>query len=105
GMEGFGIDGWVLTNTLGGEYSLADRKLSGGWSGEPVRLPARESLMAARAITRLPIISVGGIMDEEEALWRVRNGADLIQIYSGWVFGGPELPRRIAERVDRPDPV
>lgn len=97
----FGIDGWVLTNTLGGTWHerRGEGALLGGYSGAPLTEHARHSLIEARAQTRLPIISVGGIMDVEEALLRRREGADLIQIYSGWIYEGPTFPSRVARRL------
>ena len=89
-----GIDGWIVTNTLAG-----DREgVVGGWSGEILRQEAREKLMLTRSLTRAPIISVGGVMDAEEARWRRRMGADLVQLYSGWIFTGPRLPLEAARR-------
>ncbi len=97
--EEWGIQGWVLTNTRAGSIRVGDSELPGGWSGAPLSLLAREALKSARAITRLPIISVGGIMDGAEAVERIRLGADLVQIYSGWIYGGPSLPSRISSRI------
>jgi dihydroorotate dehydrogenase len=104
-----GVDGWVLTNTLGGSYERKTGEvLPGGWSGSPLSELSRSRLRAARAATRLPVISVGGIMDEREASARLSLGADLIQIYSGWIFGGPRFPHRVlkslktASSIERP---
>jgi dihydroorotate dehydrogenase len=96
--EEWGIGGWVLTNTLGGPRGAQ----AGGWSGRSVIEAARKSLEEARASTRLPIISVGGIMDPEEAALRVRLGAALIQIYSGWIFRGPGFPVEISKHLVSP---
>jgi dihydroorotate dehydrogenase len=87
-----GIDGWILTNTLGGERNGQ----VGGWSGSCLTDLSRERLMVGRSLSRSPIISVGGVMDAEEGRRRRRNGADLVQIYSGWVFAGPRLPAQVA---------
>ncbi len=95
--ESWGIDGWVLTNTLGGQR--AENSLVGGWSGVPVASDSRRSLLEARRHTTRPIISVGGIMDEEEALSRIQGGASLVQLYTGWIYGGPTLPARIARTI------
>lgn len=91
----WGVDGWVLTNTLAGNRE----GLSGGWSGKVLTELSRTRLEQARAVTRLPIISVGGIMDADEAERRVRLGANLVQIYSGWIFGGPSFPVEISNRI------
>ena len=94
-LERAGIDGWVLTNTLAGELSALGTKLSGGWSGGPLAEASRRSLREVRAISRLPIISVGGIMRAEEAQVRMEMGANLIQIYTGWIYRGPGFPAEI----------
>ncbi len=91
----WGVRGWVLTNTLAGARS----ELTGGWSGSPLSDLALQRLKAARGCSRLPIISVGGIMSEEDAVNRVREGADLVQVYSGWVFGGPDFPTRVGRAI------
>ncbi|OFZ52782.1 MAG: dihydroorotate dehydrogenase (quinone) [Bdellovibrionales bacterium RIFOXYC1_FULL_54_43] len=93
--ESAGINGWVLTNTLGGGFETPRETLSGGWSGGPLTNEARRALVEARSQTRLPIVSVGGILTPQEAVARCRCGAELIQIYSGWIFGGPSFPSRL----------
>lgn len=99
--EEWGIGGWVLTNTLAGKRVVRAGKmeLEGGWSGGPLTEASRESLRAVKARTRLPVISVGGIMSVEEGVTRRSLGADLIQIYSGWVFNGPAFPAGLARRI------
>lgn len=108
GLERWGIDGWVLTNTLAGTYPFDAREVpddrKGGWSGEPLREAARRSLAEARAATRLPIISVGGIMSADEARARLDGGASLVQLYTGWIYEGPEFPRKIAEKMQKKSP-
>ncbi|MEO5667583.1 MAG: quinone-dependent dihydroorotate dehydrogenase [Bdellovibrionota bacterium] len=89
--EAWGISGFVLTNTLGGEY----RGLTGGWSGGPLKTLAAKSLEYARYATALPIISVGGILTPEEAAQRLKSGAQLVQIYTGWIYRGPAFPGEI----------
>ena len=96
-VEKWGVDGFILTNTLGGNWSSP--ALQGGWSGAVLTEKSRASLRTARKATRKPIISVGGIDSEEEALLRLREGADLIQIYSGWVFEGPTFPGRLSQAI------
>lgn len=89
----WGIDGFVLTNTLGGTWP--SNGLPGGWSGAVLTEGSRSSLQEARSFTRKPIISVGGILSEDEAAQRLRLGADLIQLYSGWIYRGPSFPPRV----------
>lgn len=100
-VEKWGINGWILTNTLEGEWPLgAENGSSGGWSGNLLTGDSRRSLACARVETKLPIISVGGIMSREEARKRVDVGADLIQLYSGWIFNGPSFPAELAAMLD-----
>lgn len=89
-----GIDGFVLTNTLKGERET----LVGGWSGKCLTEISREALKHAKIHTKLPVMSVGGIMDVEEALERMKIGAALIQIYTGWIFRGPQFPQQITTK-------
>ncbi|MCM2277040.1 MAG: quinone-dependent dihydroorotate dehydrogenase [Oligoflexia bacterium] len=98
-VERAGIDGFVLTNTLGGSFRSNGRELEGGWSGGPLTSRSRARLLEAREATKLPIISVGGILSAEEAGERVRSGAQLIQIYSGWIYRGPGFPAEISWKL------
>ena len=98
-LERQGIAGWVLTNTLGGEIETSSGKLSGGWSGGALTEGSRRSLQEVRAISQLPIISVGGILSEEEARLRISMGANLVQIYSGWIYRGPTFPADLASAL------
>lgn len=91
-VEAWGIAGWVLTNTRAGEWQVGSERLPGGWSGLPVRDASVASLKAVRSISQRPIISVGGILEVKDAAERIELGADLIQIYSGWVLRGPRFP-------------
>ena len=92
-----GVEGWILTNTLGGQYN----GLPGGWSGAAVRNFSRNALLAVRPLTRLPIISVGGIDSTDEASERLREGADLIQIYSHWILNGPRFAAKISKSFSK----
>ncbi|MBI2712056.1 MAG: quinone-dependent dihydroorotate dehydrogenase [Bdellovibrio sp.] len=100
-MEKFGVQGWVLTNTLAGVFTQAkgEIELSGGWSGRVLAEGSRRSLEVARKYTSRTVISVGGIHSPEEALERVKLGADLVQLYTGWVYGGPHFPSRVTRSL------
>ena len=85
----YGIDGFILTNT-----SLDhDYKLPGGISGKPLKQKSEESLKFAKSIIsdKAVIISSGGLMTKEDAITRFSLKADLIQLYSGFVFKGNSL--------------
>ncbi len=91
-----GADGFVLGNTLGGEHAGQ----AGGWSGAPLATRAEANLATARAATRLPLISVGGILSGADARKRLERGAQAVQIYSGWIMRGPRLPTEIREALE-----
>jgi dihydroorotate dehydrogenase len=80
-----GIDGWVLTNTLGGFWKGG----RGGWSGGALGLLPRDRLERVRSRSRLPIMSVGGVLEAREARERLSRGANIVQVYTGWIYFGP----------------
>lgn len=100
-----GINGFVLTNTQAGLYIYREDRLPGGWSGKNLtslsfdRLTETKQTLSTRS--QVHLISVGGIFSEEEAVRRVRSGADEIQIYTGWIYQGPFFPKRIARALGR----
>ncbi len=97
-----GASGFILTNTQGGVYIDEGQELTGGWSGQNLTSLSRQRLEEVRAYTSLPLISVGGIMTPEEAVRRLRAGASEIQLYTGFVYGGPFLIRNILKAVRKP---
>ena len=97
-----GIDGVIATNTTlsrEGVEGLRFGNETGGLSGAPLEDLATETISAlCKALDgKLPVIGVGGIVDGEGAADKIRAGAQLVQIYSGFIYRGPEL---IAEAVD-----
>jgi dihydroorotate dehydrogenase len=74
----------------------------GGLSGRPLAARAREVLAAARRLAGdLPLVSVGGIDSPSEARARLEAGASLVQLYTGLVYEGPGLVRRILSELAR----
>ena len=97
-----GVDGVIATNTTvtrDAVRGLAHADEAGGLSGRPLRERANEVVrrLAQHLRGRLPIIGVGGIMDGADAAERIRAGASLVQIYTGFIYRGPQL---IGECVD-----
>ncbi len=93
-----GVAGIVAVNTTVGRAGLhVDPGAPGGLSGRPLAPRARQALRVLRAASDLPIVSVGGIGDVQEAIARFEAGADLIQLYTGLIYEGPFLARRILE--------
>jgi dihydroorotate dehydrogenase len=89
--------GLVVSNTTISRDGLDAKRASekGGMSGAPLKKRATELARRARSLTKLPIIGVGGIETAADAKERLDAGADLIQIYTGLVYGGPGAPKAI----------
>jgi len=99
-----GVAGLVLTNTTARQEGLREAAaLEGGLSGRPLRERSTEVIRRARRASggRLAIIGVGGVFSAADALEKLRAGANLIQIYTGYVYRGPGLPRAINRELDR----
>jgi dihydroorotate dehydrogenase len=102
---GCGASGIITTNTTvqrpGAVAEHLRAKEAGGLSGAPLAPLALASLRRAfaRAAGRIPIIGVGGIMDAADAYTRIRAGASLVQVYTGLVYAGPAMPRRVLEEL------
>jgi dihydroorotate dehydrogenase len=96
------LAGVVATNTTIDQQTIPDNKRqSGGLSGRPLRPRSLEVLRHIKKHSPLPVISVGGIMSEDDAKERFDAGAELVQIYTGFVYRGPRLVREIAASVAR----
>jgi dihydroorotate dehydrogenase len=100
-----GLDGIIATNTtLARPGFFAGVNEAGGLSGAPVRRKSTEIVnYIARATNgRLPIIGVGGVMDETAAAEKLDAGATLVQLYTGLIYRGPffaaEVARALGER-------
>lgn len=98
--ERSGAAGVIATNTTLAREGLApeDRPLAtepGGLSGAPLTARAREVVAYVAAHTALPVIGVGGIMTADDARAMLDVGARLVQVYSGFIYGGPGLVRDI----------
>ena len=100
--ERHGIDGLVIANTTIAREGLShDPGEAGGLSGAPLAARALAVLKAARARTALPLVAVGGIASGADAVERFEAGATLVQVYTGWIYEGPGLPRRLLADVAR----
>ena len=98
------IDGVIATNTTLSHHGVDRVKYGteqGGVSGEPV---FQLSNIVIRALKRelgdaLPIIGVGGIMNGDNALAKMKLGASLVQLYTGLIYAGPALVRECAQAL------
>lgn len=91
-----GVDGLIATNTTIARKGVEDSPLAaeaGGLSGAPVRPLADEVLRSLRGLVGedYPLIGVGGITEGRHAADKRAAGADLVQIYTGFIYGGPPL--------------
>ena len=94
--EQFGLAGIIATNTTLDHSALTSADEAGGLSGTPLRARATAVIRFLRTRTALPIIGGGGICDSGSAREKLEAGAELLQIYSGYIFRGPELLREIS---------
>jgi dihydroorotate dehydrogenase len=96
-----GIDGFVVSNTTvtRSNLTISNERIEsigrGGMSGETIKDRSTELIKFISGKTKLPIIGVGGIMSEQDALDKLKAGASLIQIYTGFIYEGPALVKRI----------
>jgi len=95
-----GIDGVIASNTTVERPGLRSPKKgeSGGLSGRPLSAMSTEMIekISRRTDGSLPIIGVGGIMSPDDAKQKFQAGASLVQVYTGLVYRGPGLIRKIA---------
>ena len=84
------IDGLICTNTSINHNHVSG---SGGLSGKPLMGPSTETLKIARQFLgdKFPIIASGGVMSKEDYLKKIDAGADLVQIYTGFIYEGPKI--------------
>jgi dihydroorotate dehydrogenase len=102
-------DGVIAVNTSLERPGLRSPRASeaGGLSGAPLKTRAEAVVRILRgALGRgTPIVGVGGIFDGDDAYARIRQGATLVQTYTGFIYGGWNTPRqmglRLAELLER----
>ena len=99
------IDGIIATNTtidrkgLKSHLTLTEEK--GGLSGKPLAKRSTEVIrfLSEKSNKAFPIIGVGGIHSAEDALEKIEAGADLVQLYTGFVYQGPSLLKQINKAI------
>ena len=95
------IDGVIATNTTISRDNLKSHALlteeAGGLSGAPLKNRSTEVIrfLAEKSNKSFPIIGVGGIHSAEDAIEKLEAGADLIQLWTGFVYEGPGLVKKI----------
>ncbi|MBA6262467.1 MAG: quinone-dependent dihydroorotate dehydrogenase [Colwellia sp.] len=98
------IDGVIATNTTlsrEGVEGLEHGEEQGGLSGKPVKDKSTEviRLLAIALDNNLPIIGVGGISSGRDAQEKIAAGAKLVQVYTGFIYKGPELVKDIVDTL------
>jgi dihydroorotate dehydrogenase len=96
------LDGVIATNTTTSRVGLKHVKVAqqeGGLSGAPLRERSTAMIREIHRATegRLPIIGVGGIFTADDAWEKITSGASLVQLYTGFIYGGPATARWINE--------
>ncbi|TKB45864.1 quinone-dependent dihydroorotate dehydrogenase [Thalassotalea mangrovi] len=99
------IDAVIATNTTlsrDGVEQLPHGDEMGGLSGVPVREKSLEviKLLAEELAGKMPIIGVGGINSAAAAREKLAAGASLVQVYTGFIYEGPDLIKRIVDGLD-----
>jgi len=101
------IDGVIASNTsVNREGLIASEEMlneigNGGLSGKPVKDRSTKVIkyLAEKSNKAFPIIGVGGIHSGDDALEKINAGADLVQIYTGFIYEGPGLIKRINKAI------
>lgn len=101
------IAGVIATNTtisregLTTDQEMLERIGAGGLSGKPLKDRATEVIRYLHTTSNgaFPIIGVGGIMSAEDALEKLNAGASLVQLYSGFIYEGPSLIKKINKAI------
>lgn len=105
-------DGVIATNTtisrenLSTDNQIVSRIGNGGLSGRPLTKKSTEviSYLRSKLGENYPIIGVGGIMSPLDALEKMKAGADLVQVYTGFIYEGPAFAKKICQSIiDKPD--
>lgn len=97
------VDGVIATNTTVTRNTLSisqeeiKRIANGGLSGLPIKDKSTEVIkyIAEKTKGKLPIIGIGGIMNPQDALEKIEAGASLVQVYTGFIYEGPTMAKRI----------
>ena len=105
-LKRHGMDGVVATNTTlsrNDVKGMPHAEEAGGLSGSPVLAMSNQVISQLRAALGegFPIIGVGGIMSAADAVSKIKAGADVVQIYTGLIYKGPDLVRDSAALIKK----
>ena len=105
-LERHGMDGVIATNTTLGRDAVKGMRHgeeAGGLSGAPVLAMSNRVITQLRAALgkKFPIIGVGGILSAADAVSKIKAGADVVQIYTGLIYKGPDLVKEAALAIKK----
>jgi dihydroorotate dehydrogenase len=103
------LDGLVVSNTTISREGLRTNAQNvsaigaGGLSGQPIREISNQALRSIREKTNetIPLIGSGGIFTGNDALEKIRSGANLVQVWTGFVYEGPSIVKKIVRSLNR----
>ncbi len=100
----YGFEGAIATNTTVSRDAVMGQKHAhevGGLSGRPLFSPSTEVLrqLVKHLKGNIPVIGVGGIMSADDAQQKINAGAALVQIYTGFIYKGPQLIADCASKL------
>lgn len=104
-IRDFGFDGIVASNTSVNHeaHKVLDINTTGGLSGRPIGQKSNEIINFISKLTNgnFPIIGCGGIHDYESARRKLDAGANLLQLYTGFIYEGPFLPNKLSTQISK----
>ena len=103
-LKRHGMDGVIATNTTTRRdaiQGLPHANEAGGLSGAPVLAASNRVIAQLRAALGkgFPIVGVGGVMSAQDAVSKIHAGADVVQIYTGLIYRGPDLVTQCARAI------
>jgi dihydroorotate dehydrogenase len=101
------LEGVIASNTSTDRSGLKASKTqldaigNGGLSGQPIKAKSTATIkyLSKKSAKAFPIIGVGGVHSAEDALEKIEAGADLVQVYTGFIYEGPRLVKSINKAV------
>lgn len=105
-LQRHNMDGVIASNTTlsrDAVKGMTHADETGGLSGAPVLAMSNRVIAQLRSALgpAFPIIGVGGVMSAEDAVSKIKAGADVVQIYTGLIYKGPTLVKQCAELIKR----
>jgi len=101
--ENHEINGIIATNTTTSRDNIKNTKINllggGGISGRPISLKSNKVISHIRKLSKLKIIGVGGVFDINDYHNKINSGADLVQVYTGWIYEGPGMIKKINKAI------